>query len=270
MPVFHILISGFIAALAVTSIGFKKTVWFISIGYTLSITVFCLLSLVFHHADFHILNYFQVILLLAWGCRLGFFIIRRESNSTYNSSVKDQTEPSQKLPVTIKTGIWLSVSLLYVCMYAPAVFSLQVSRVSPLFSGFTAVTGLLIMGCGLVIEAVADEQKSRFKELNPKGFCNTGLYKWVRCPNYLGEIMVWTGSFICAVSYFNSWWQWIIAVTGLLCIVLIMMGSAKRLEKKHITNYGKDPSFQKYEKSVPILFPWIRLYSLQNIKVYLE
>jgi hypothetical protein len=49
-----------------------------------------------------------------------------------------------------------------------------------------------------------------------------------------------------------------------------MMGSAKRLEKKQSQNYGKNPDFQKYERSVPILFPWIRVYSLQNIKVYLE
>jgi hypothetical protein len=48
------------------------------------------------------------------------------------------------------------------------------------------------------------------------------------------------------------------------------MGSAKRLKKKQKFTYGKDPEFQEYEMSVPILFPWTRLYSLQNVRVYLE
>jgi len=265
-----ILILSLIITLVITLIGFRRTVWFISIGYTASIVACSIFFLFYRHSDFKLFNYLQVLLLITWGGRLGYYIIKRESDSNYNSSVKDETDNSQQLSLIVKTGIWVSVSLLYVCMFSPAVFTLNVYAGSYLAMKITAYSGLLIMAAGVVIEAIADRQKSGFKKNNPKSFCNVGLYEWVRCPNYLGEILVWTGSYVCAVPFFGSWWQWLVSSIGLLCIVLIMMGSAKRLEKKQSFSYGKNSDFQKYERSVPILFPWIKLYSLQNIKVYLE
>jgi steroid 5-alpha reductase family enzyme len=270
MATLKILILGFIISLVLTSIGFKKTVWFISIGYTLTIVVLSILTLIFHHSGFHFFNYLQVLLLFIWGSRLGFYIIQRESNINYNSSVKEQTGSSQLLPVTVKTGIWVSVSFLYVCMFSPAIFAIQETSHSSILVNILTSLGLLVMLTGIIIEGIADSQKWKFKTRNPGTFCNTGLYKWVRCPNYLGEIMVWLGNFLIASSFCNTWWQWAISTTGLVAILLIMMGSAKRLEKKQSFTYGKDPEFQEYEKSVPILFPWTRLYSLQNVKVYLE
>jgi steroid 5-alpha reductase family enzyme len=270
MNALHVLIYVFLISLAITLIGFKKTVWFISIGYTFSIVASAVFILVFKNSGLNFFNYLQVILLAIWGIRLGFYIIKRESDTNYNSSVKDQISTSQELPMPVKGGIWISVSFLYVCMFSPAIFTLQEKAGSSVFTQSLIIAGLFAMGTGVIIEAIADNQKSVFKMGNPKSYCNTGLYKWVRCPNYLGEIMVWTGNFICAVSFISGWWQWALASTGLVCIILIMMGSAKRLEKKQIERYGSDTDFQTYEKTVPILFPWIRLYSLQKIKVYLE
>ena len=51
---------------------------------------------------------------------------------------------------------------------------------------FVQIAGLLFMGSGLVIEALSDKQKSDFKAQFPKQYCNVGLYRWVRCPNYFG------------------------------------------------------------------------------------
>jgi steroid 5-alpha reductase family enzyme len=270
MNALNVLIYTFLISLVITLTGFKKTVWFISIGYTFSIVASSVFVLVFKNSSLDVFNYLQAILLMIWGIRLGFYIIKRESDTNYNSSVKDQISSSQELPWTAKAGIWISVSFLYVCMFSPAVFTLQDKTDSPVMILTLFIAGVSVMGTGVILEAIADNQKSVYKKGNPKSYCNTGLYKWVRCPNYFGEIMVWTGNFICAVPFISGWWQWAIASTGLICIVLIMMGSAKRLEKKQSERYGSETDFQKYEKTVPILFPWIRLYSLQKIKVYLE
>ena len=162
--------------------------------------------------------------------------------------------------------IWLGISILYVCMFSPIIFALiSISR-----NPYIAYTGAGIMGLGLLLETIGDYQKSTFKKENPKLFCNTGLYKWVRCPNYFGEILIWTGNLIVGISFFVGWWQWLIALFGWICIVLIMMGSTKRLEKKQLERYGEDPEFQKYITSVPVLFPWLPIYSLAKVKVYLE
>ena len=36
-------------------------------------------------------------------------------------------------------------------------------------------------------------QKNNAKKINSKRFVDTGLYRFVRCPNYLGEMIFWTG-----------------------------------------------------------------------------
>ena len=54
---------------------------------------------------------------------------------------------------------------------------------------------------GLLIEIVADRQKSKFKgNLKNEGkFINVGLWAWSRHPNYFGEIVLWVGMAIVAM-----------------------------------------------------------------------
>ena len=73
-----------------------------------------------------------------------------------------------------------------------------------------------------------------------------------------------------AAASLHVWWQVLVALFGWVCIVLIMMGSTKRLEKTQKARYGEDPDFQEYIKTVPVLFPWLPIYSLEKVKVYLE
>ena len=47
---------------------------------------------------------------------------------------------------------------------------------------------------------IADIQKNKAKKVNPKRFVDTGLYKFVRCPNYLGEMIFWTGVLISGIG----------------------------------------------------------------------
>ncbi len=230
----------------------------------------CFLLASFYYPYFQNYNVLQVLILALWGIRLGTFLIRREFNTNYTQAVNDQTSESQSQPLGVKIGIWVGVSLLYAIMFSPAIFTLQ--DATHFGENYLIITylGILIMAIGFILESIADKQKSDFKKDHPRDFCNVGLYQWVRCPNYLGEILVWTGSLITAFAFMDSWWQWLMAFAGWICIVLIMMGSTKRLEKKHNERYGDQPEFQKYSKSVPILFPWTKIYSLQNVKVYLE
>ena len=255
-----------LVALVCSVIGFFRTVWFISIGYTVSIVAMCVCLAVFYFEFFEVFNWLQVILLAVWGTRLGSFLIRRELNKNYTAAVKDQTESSQGQSILTKVGIWVGVCILYAMMFSPAVFALQ----EPVWFGeglnWTAWLGVGVMLAGLGLESMADRQKSKFKKKNPRKYCDVGLYRWVRCPNYFGEVLVWTGNLVVALSFMQAWWQWTLAITGWACLVFIMMSSTKRLESKQMERYGADPEFQNYSKSVPILFPWLPVYSFQGMK----
>ena len=56
---------------------------------------------------------------------------------------------------------------------------------------------------------------------------------------------------------------------GLACIVLIMLGSTKRLEEEQNQRYGDRPEFQDYVRRVPILIPYVPVYSFKSLHVYL-
>src|SRR4051812_5412522 len=112
-----------LTALVVTSIGFRKTVWFISIGYTATIVVFVLLTATLFAERFHYFNWLQLLTLLLWGGRLGFYLIAREANPQYAKEIRSTIDRSQALKPLVKTGIWLAVSLLYVTMFSPALFA---------------------------------------------------------------------------------------------------------------------------------------------------
>jgi steroid 5-alpha reductase family enzyme len=265
-----LLIYGLYTTLIITVIGFKKTVWFISIGYTFSVITLCATTLLFATTPLHLYNWLQLFILGFWGIRLGSFILKRESNTQYTQAVKNQTDASQQQSVMVKAGIWISVSVLYVMMFSPAIFALQTPNQFTGVYTWVVYAGVAVMFTGFILEALADYQKSKFKATQPHKHCNVGLFTWVRCPNYLGEITVWTGNLIVGIPFYSSWWHIALAVFGWVCIVLIMIGSTKRLDEKQIKSYGSSPDFQKYIQTVPVLFPWLPIYSLSKVKVYLE
>jgi len=45
-----------------------------------------------------------------------------------------------------------------------------------------------------------------------------------------------------------------------------MFSGARRLEVRQNKNYGADPEYQVYVRSVPILLPFIPLYSVEKYK----
>ncbi len=250
--------------LAITAVGFRRMVYFLNIGYTFSIAAVAVASVILLRANATILTLLLAAGIVFWGLRLGIFVTRRELSKGYVKERDWIDKEYGKITLPIKFAIWISVSVLYLMMVSPLLFSLE----SPASGGTAAaifqIIGFVLMAGGLILEGIADKQKSAFKAKNPGTFCNTGLYSLVRCPNYLGEIIFWIGVWVMGIGFYKTALEWIISVIGMVCIVYIMFGSTKRLEKTQISRYGNNPEFQLYSKSVPILIPWIPLYTLQK------
>jgi len=273
----------FAVSLLLSSLGFARTVYFISTGYGLSVAGIAFFSFVFYRTSGNLAALLHMALILVYGFRLATYLTVRERKATFQAErVETDRSYAVNSPLT-KIGIWIGVSLLYVAMASPVLFHFSalnayshgVAAVTRALRGggsgaaFVVIVGLLIGYCGLVIEWMADRQKARLKRREPSAFCRSGLYRIVRYPNYFGEILVWTGSFLAGIPFFTSWAAWTLSAIGLVSIVLIMLGSAKRLEEKQGGRYGREPEYQEYISKVPILIPLVPLYSLAKLRIYL-
>jgi len=253
----------FLIAMVISSIGFKKFVWFISIGYGFSIAAIGVALLVLFRSGLSVGTVIFSCLFIAYGCRLGGYLLLRELKSTsYNAKMKAEVKDGSDMNIFVKILIWAVCALLYVCETSPVYFRLSNGDGTDI----PVIVGICITALGFVLESMSDLQKSKAKKKNPGRFVDTGLFRLVRCPNYLGEILFWTGVFVSGTTSLNSPLQWIAAVFGYVCIVYIMFGGARRLELRQNRNYGEDPEYQKYVKTVPILIPLVPLYSVAKYK----
>jgi steroid 5-alpha reductase family enzyme len=247
-----------------TTIGFRRMVYFLNIGYTFSIVAVVVASVILFWKNCTLLILLQNAALLFWGLRLGIFVTRRELSPNYKKEQERIDKEYNGIRLPVKFAIWISVSVLYVIMVSPSLFSMQSALSSTTLITIFQVLGFVLMAGGLVLEGIADRQKSAFKAKNPSTFCNTGLYQWVRCPNYLGEIIFWVGNWVMSIGFYQSALAWIISLLGMLSIVFIMIGSTRRLERTQIKRYSKLPAYQQYAQSVPVLFPLLPIYTLQK------
>ncbi|MCM1179632.1 MAG: DUF1295 domain-containing protein [Clostridium sp.] len=252
-----------VVALVISAVGFYKYVYFISLGYGFSIAGIGVAMLVLFADRLSAATVIACVLFIIYGCRLGGYLLIREIKSaSYRSTMKKEIKDGSDMKLVAKVSIWVSCSLLYALQVSPVFFRL---RNGGDVDGF-AYAGIVIMICGIALESLADMQKSAAKKKNPNRFCDSGLYKIVRCPNYLGEILFWTGVLVNGMNTLTGAWQWAAAIIGWACIVYIMFGGARRLEIRQNRNYGDDEEYQAYVKKTPILIPLVPLYSVEKYK----
>lgn len=257
-----------ILSLVVSSVGFYRLVYFISIGYGYSVAAIAVGAAVFASSGRSAMLLFHSLFLTLYGIRLGTYLVLRERRSSFAGEKSEIERQNAGFGFGKKLAIWLPVALLYVSMTAPLLFHATAIE-SGLQTPFPTVAGILIGFAGLAIETIADAQKSRQKRLNPDRFADSGLYRLIRYPNYFGEMLVWLGNWIAGIPFYRTPFAWIVSIIGLVVIELIMLGSGKRLEEKQDARYGSDLEYRTYRSSVPAIFPLIPLYSLKRIRIYL-
>lgn len=112
---------------------------------------------------------------------------------------------------------------------------------------------IVVTAGAIILETTADEQLRKFVKANPRPgkIMSTGLWSYSRHPNYLGEIMLWWGLFLFAISADLSYW-WVVvgpvAMTLLFIFISIPMMDKRNLERK--------PGYKEHMRKVPALFPW--------------
>ncbi len=262
-------------ALILCACGFKKFVYFMSVGYGLAVAGIAITIVILNACKFENMvlmswiDYILCALLVVYGLRLSLYLIYREAKSAaYKKNILDDKNGSgKKIPVFVSACIWLVVGIMYVQQTAPITYRILNHKDAAVAQDMIApIIGACIMAVAIFIEALADHQKNAAKKKNPKSFVSTGLYRFVRCPNYLGEMMFWTGVLVAGSTALTGWAQWVMTIIGYVLIIYVMLSGAKRLENRQDKNYGDNPEYQAYKAKTPILMHLIPVKSIKNWK----
>jgi steroid 5-alpha reductase family enzyme len=123
---------------------------------------------------------------------------------------------------------------------------------------------------GLIMETAADYQKWMWKQSNPKKFCRTGLWSISQHPNFVGNILIWTGIVVMNLfprlattsspsSSLDSWRMVPIACLSPIVLWRFFLGQAQGVISSGVDlslkKYGDDPDYRDYIENVPLLFP---------------
>ena len=189
-------------------------------------------------------------MVMVWALRLSSFLFLRISKSGHDSRFDViKTQPLRFLMAWTLQGLW-------VLLTAAAAFAVITGGVrEPL--GPVGIIGIAVWATGMLIEIIADRQKSRFKEkpANEGKFINVGLWAWSRHPNYFGEILLWTGMAIVAVPVLQGW-QWTTLISPVfVALLLIKVSGIPLLEKKADERWSGDENYETYKLRTPVLIP---------------
>ena len=97
------------------------------------------------------------------------------------------------------------------------------------------------------IQLVADTQIHRFRDAHPGQYCNVGLWRKGRHPNYFGEMLMWWGVWVMFASKGNFDWHVVcpLAMSSLFLFVSIPMMERRQRKNK--------PGYDEYRKRTRML-----------------
>ncbi|MGO4488970.1 DUF1295 domain-containing protein [Microbacterium sp. 2RAF4] len=191
-------------------------------------------------------------MVMLWAARLGSFLALRVHKAGSDGRF-DQIKgsPLRFLQVWVIQGAWVSLTA------AAAWIAISADAPSRAPIGWLTVVGIVVWVLGMVIEIVADAQKSAFHAdpRNRDEFIRTGLWSRSRHPNYFGEIVIWVGVFVTAAPVLVGW-QWVALLSPLFVILLLTRVSGiPLLEARAEKKWGDRADYVAYREQTPVLIP---------------
>ncbi len=191
------------------------------------------------------------LLVVIWALRLSSFLYLRIHRAGKDGRFdRLKTSPIRFLvPWTIQ-GLWVFLTMIVVI-----VINSQAESAPEL--GIWDAIGLLMWLLGFSIEVIADNQKSAFNanSENQGKWIDSGLWSYSRHPNYLGEIMLWTGIACFGISCFSGMERlaWISPI--FIYLLLTKISGVPILDRRGLEKWGDQPEYHKYREETPTLLP---------------
>ena len=188
--------------------------------------------------------------IIIWAIRLGSFLFIRIKKAGEDIRFREiKKSPSRFFMTWTLQGMW--VSLCSACALAGIANGIVINTYFYI--------GIVIFVIGFTTEIIADNQKSIFrKDFNNKDkFISSGLWKYSRHPNYLGEITLWLGISIISFSSLKGW-ELITLISPIYTYLLLVYISGIRiLEYNGNKKWGHLDNYNDYKKNTPRLIGFL-------------
>lgn len=193
-------------------------------------------------------------LVLIWGFRLTIFLFFRalQMKGLRNFSYKQPKGTVTKKPTVkeLAQGVLVQMGLMLIVLL-PVIFVN-----SSMDSTLTAldIVGVGLWFVGFVFQAVSDLHLYLFKKKpkNQDKLLTTGLWALTRHPNYFGEICMWWGIWLMALSIRGGFYTIIGPLT--ITYLLLFVSGVPMVEKQ----YEKNKAYQKYKQRTSKFIPCFR------------
>tara|TARA_B100000767_G_C19777651_1_gene543677 strand:- start:5607 stop:6476 length:870 start_codon:yes stop_codon:yes gene_type:complete len=191
------------------------------------------------------------LLILIWAVRLSsflFFRIKKAGKDRRFDKIK--TNFTRFMLAWILQGFWVFMCTL------PAITAISSETIEV---DYFLIVGLVIWIFGFGIEVVSDLQKSNFNEdLSNKGkFMSTGLWSLSRHPNYVGEVLLWTGIAIISFPTFSGF-QFLALISPIFTYLLLTrVSGVNLLEASADKKWENNKDYIKYKEKTSVFFPFL-------------
>ena len=190
------------------------------------------------------------LLVVVWAVRLGTYLFRR----IMRMKVDHRFDGMRDDPLRF-ARFWLLQAITVAVVMLPVTYLLD--RDDPPGLGARSIAGAAVWLVGLLVEAIADAQKSAFraKVENRDRFVASGLWRYSRHPNYFGEMLVWWGLFLYTVPVLHGAAFAVVAGPVFITLLLLFVSGIPPLERSADEKYGNDPAYREYKRRTSILVP---------------
>ncbi len=188
--------------------------------------------------------------IIIWSLRLGTFLFLRIKKAGKDRRFNEIKKSFSWFFMTFSvSGMWVTIC---------SICALTGIANGIIFSS-TTIIGIIIFIIGFTIEIIADSQKTKFRanDDNKDKFISSGLWKYSRHPNYLGEIILWLGISLISFSSLEGF-QYITLISPIFTyLLLVNVSGINFLEKSGKKKWGHLESYKKYLKETPRLFGFL-------------
>ena len=188
--------------------------------------------------------------IIIWAIRLGSFLFLRIKKAGKDRRFNEIKKSFSWFFMTFSvSGMWVTIC---------SICALTGIANGIIFSS-TTIIGIIIFIIGFTIEIIADSQKTKFRanDDNKDKFISSGLWKYSRHPNYLGEIILWLGISLISFSSLEGF-QYITLISPIFTyLLLVNVSGINFLEKSGKKKWGHLDSYKKYLKETPRLFGFL-------------